>query len=86
MGRIAFGDLIDATGKLQLSLEPSMLGDSFAIVRWLLGLGDIVGQSMTPTTVCVGRPPRTITAIAPSSAIPVRSSWSPGTRPAAMPR
>lgn len=43
MGRIAFGDLMDASGTLQFSLDPSRLGEAFAPVLRLLDLGDIVG-------------------------------------------
>ncbi len=41
---------------------------------------------MKPTTVVVGTPEKTMTAIAPSKAMPVRFSFKPGTRPSAMPR
>ena len=46
----------------------------------------IVGQSTKPTTVCVGSPEAIMTAIAPSSAMPVRLSRRPGTCPMAMPQ
>jgi hypothetical protein len=39
----------------------------------------MVGQLMRPTTVAVGRPEKTMIAMAPSNAMPVRFSFKPGT-------
>ena len=46
----------------------------------------MVGQLMNPITSLVGRPEKIMIAIAPSNAMPVRSSFNLGTRPTAMPR
>ena len=46
----------------------------------------IVGQLMQETTSVVPMPLKIIMAMAPSSAMPTRFSFNPGTRPIAIPR
>ena len=46
----------------------------------------MVGQLTSPTTLVVDIPEKTMIAIAPRSAMPVRLSFNPGTCPNAMPR